>query len=331
MKKTSIQDIANELGVSKGTVSLVLSGKHQGGRISDDMCRKVKQMAERMNYQPNDVARSLSTGKTMLLGIIVTGISNEFFGYLTFHIQEQAKKYGYSVITISTNERLDEFNNAINILLNRQIDGIIFVPVEGGQSSVEKIIKRQVPMVQIDRFYPGICANYIMLDNYKAAFEATELLINKGCKRIAVICYEFDLNALTERQRGCADALEGYGLLDSALFKNINYLEQEENMSRSVYEIKNYKEKVDAIFFCSRGVFITGIKYIFQEGIKVPEDLKLVCFDKIESFPVFKIPVNFIEQPIKEMGEKAVDILINEINGDSDLKQYVFNAKLCFD
>ena len=136
-KKVSIQDIADKLGVSKGTVSLVLSGKAEGSRISDEMSKKVKETAEEMNYQPNEIARSLSTGKTMTIGVIVTDISNEFFGNLTFHIQEQAKKYGYTVITTNTNESLDEFSNAVTTLLNKQVDGIIFVPVDNGRQIAE--------------------------------------------------------------------------------------------------------------------------------------------------------------------------------------------------
>lgn len=91
MKKISMQDIADKLGVSKGTVSLVLSGKAKSGRVSEKTCQKVKQLAAEMNYYPNEIARSLTTGRTMSIGVIVTDISNEFFGNLTFHIQERAK------------------------------------------------------------------------------------------------------------------------------------------------------------------------------------------------------------------------------------------------
>lgn len=330
MAKVSIQDIADKLGVSKGTVSLVLSGKAIGSRISEETCRRVKQMADELNYYPNEVARSLSTGTTMSIGVVVTDISNEFFGYLTFYIQEQAKKYGYTVITINTNEDLKEFDNAITVLLNRRIDGIIFVPVAEGQKVAEKIIERQVPMVQIDRFYPGINASYIIANNYKVSAEAIEMLINKGYQRIAVICYDINLNALMERRRGCIDVLDHHGILDLKLIKNINYEDQEEDLRRSILDIKSSPDKVDAIFFCSRKVFITGIKYMHQEGMKIPDDIEVVCFDKIESFSIANIPINYIEQPIKEMGEKAVDILMEQIKGSKHAQQCILEAKLVF-
>ena len=323
-----MQDIADKLGVSKGTVSLVLSGKAKGSRISDKMSIKVKQAADEMNYYPNEIARSLSTGITMSIGVIVTDISNEFFGNLTFYIQEQAKKYGYTVIITNTNESLDEFNNAVTTLMNQQVSGIIFVPVANGEEVVEKIMKRHLPMVQIDRYHPDIKASYIIVDNYKISAEVTELMIKKGCKRIAVVCYDINLNALTERRQGCIDALNRNELFDPALVKNINYEDQEKEIREAISDLKNNPNKVDAIFFCSRKVFITGIKYMYREGIKIPEDMEVVCFDKIDSFAITNIPINYIKQPIKKMGEKAVNILIEQINGSKEIKQCVFDAEI---
>jgi len=328
MKRVSIQDIADKLGVSKGTVSLVLSGKAQGNRISEKTSLKVKRMAEEMNYYPNEIARSLSTGISMSIGVIVTDISNEFFGNLTFYIQERAKQYGYTVITTNTNESLEEFNSAVTTLLNQQVSGIIFVPVAKGEKIVEKIMKRHLPMVQIDRYHPDINVSYIIVDNYKVSAEVTELMIKKGNKRIAVVCYDINLNALTERRQGCIDVLNQNELFDPALVKDINYEDQEEEIKQAIIDLKNNPNKVDAIFFCSRKVFITGVKYMYREGIKIPEEMEVVCFDKIDSFAITNIPINYIEQPIKKMGEKAVDVLIEQINGAKDIKQYVFDAEI---
>lgn len=328
MKRVSIQDIADRLGVSKGTVSLVLSGKAKGNRISENMTIKVKQMADEMNYYPNEIARSLSTGITMSIGVIVTDISNEFFGKFTFYIQEQAKKHGYTVITTNSNESLEEFNNAVTTLLNQRVAGIIFVPVAGGYEVVDKIMKRNLPLVQIDRYHPDIKASYVIVNNYKISAEVTELMIKKGNKRIAIICYDINLNALTERRQGCIDALKKNNLFDPALVKDINYENQEKEIKDAIIGLKNNPNKIDAIFFCSRKVFITGLKYMHREGVKIPEEMEVVCFDKIDSFAITNIPINYIEQPIKKMGKKAVDILIKQIKGANDIEQLVFDAEI---
>jgi LacI family transcriptional regulator len=326
MATVSMQDIADRLGVSKGTVSLVLSGKAKDKRVSRALCEKIIRTAKDMDYQPNEIARSLRTGFTKTIGVVVTDISNEFFGRFTFHIQEQAKKYGYTVITTNTNESLEEFDDLITILLNKRVDGIIFVPVDNGQDVALKISNNHIPMVQIDRYYPEIDANYIGVNNYKASMEATEALISQGCRRIAVICYDIRLNALLERRNGCADALKRNRLYDPDLIINVDYENQEEEIKQAIISLNNAPLKVDAIFFCSRRICIAGIKYMYQIGIKIPDDMQILCFDKIESFGIANIPVNYIEQPIREMGEKAVDMLIEQINGSDEIRQCVFDA-----
>ncbi|MDR0575214.1 MAG: LacI family transcriptional regulator [Tannerella sp.] len=328
MATVSMQDIADRLGVSKGTVSLVLSGKAKNKRVSRELCEKIVRTAKDMDYQPNEIARSLRTGFTKTIGVVVTDISNEFFGRLAFHIQEQAKKYGYIVITTNTNENLNEFDDLITILLNKRVDGIIFVPVDNGQDIALKIFNNNIPMVQIDRYYPGFEANYIGVNNYKASAEATEALINMKCRHIAVICYDIHLNALTERRNGCIDALKRNGLYEPGLIINVDYEKQEEEIEQAIVDLKNKPFKVDAIFFCSRRICITGIKYMHRTGIKIPDDMQVLCFDKIESFQIANIPIHYIEQPIRNMGEKAVDMLIEQINGSEEVCQYVFDAAI---
>lgn len=325
-----MQDIADKLGVSKGTVSLVLSGKAKGGRVSEKTADRVKKMAAEMHYYPNDIARSLSTGTTMSIGVIITDISNEFFGNLTFHIQEQAKKYGYMVITTNTNERLDEFENAVTTLMNKQVDGIILVPVAGGQEIVERVIRKQVPVVQVDRSFPGIDASSIVIDNYKVSKKAIELLVHKGCRKIASIGYDMNVNALIDRRNGYIDALKRYELLDRTLIKNIDYENQEKQIELAVIDLKNNSEKVEALFFCSKRVFTTGMNYIHREGVKIPDDMEVLCFDKIDAFSIIDYPIHYIEQPIQEMGEKAVDILMEQIDGRKNVVHLVLDAGIVF-
>lgn len=320
-----MQDIADKLGISRGTVSLVLSGKAKTGRISDEMQFKVKKLAKELNYHPNEIARSLSTGVTKSIGIIVTDISNEFFGKMVFHIQERAKHYGYSVITANTNENLNDFDEAVTVLINRQVDGIILVPVEGGNEIVKKIISRKIPLVQIDRYYPDLNSNYIVIDNYDISKQAIELLINEGKRRIAVICYDINLSALTERKQGYIDAMKQRGLFDVELIKNIGYDNQEKEIEQAICDLKKNSDKVDAIFFCSRKVFLAGVKYMVKLNIKIPEDMSVICFDEIDAFSYANIPVIYIEQPIQQMSEKAIDLLIEQLQGNNQIEQLVLD------
>ena len=95
-----------------------------------------------------------------------------------------------------------------------------------------------------------------------------------------------------------------------------------------IIDIKNYKTKDDAIFFCSRRVFITGVEFMHKYKIIIPDEMDVLSFDKIDSFSIANIPFYFIEQPIKEMGEKAVDVLIQQIQGETESKKYILNAEI---
>lgn len=331
MVKVLIQDIADRLGLSKSTVSLILNGKAKEGRICEATCKKVLEAAAEMRYQPNEIARSLSTGKTRSIGVVVTDISNEFFGYLTYYIQKQARKYGYCVIVANSNENLDDFNEAVATLLNRQTDGILLVPVDGGEDTAKRIADRNVPLVQVDRYYPDLAFSYVIVNNYESSVDATEKLIKKGCRRIAVVCYGFQ-NTLIERKQGCVDTLKRHGLLDNDIIKDIDFANQEEDIRQAILDLKNCKEKVDAIFFCSRRVFTNGLKYISQEGIRIPEDMQLFCFDRMDLFSIMNVPINYIEQPVQEIAEQAVDILMEKIKsptGETMRHQRILKTRLC--
>ncbi len=325
-----MQAIADRLGVSRGTVSLVLSGKAKSGRISAELQSNVEALAKELNYYPNEIARSLSTGVTKSIGVVVTDISNEFFGKMVFYIQEQAKQYGYSVIVVNTNECLEDFDEAVTILMNRQVDGIILVPVEGGNEILNRIIKSKIPVVQIDRYYPDINSNYIVIDNYEISKRAVELLIDEGFKRIAVICYDINLIALTDRRQGWIDIMKERCLFDANLIKDIGYENQDIEIENAIIDLKNNSDSVDSTFFCSRKVFLAGVQNMFKHNIKIPEDMRVICFDKIDAFSFTNIPITYIEQPIKQMGKKAIDLLLGQIGGDDEIQHLVLSSEIKF-
>lgn len=182
MTEVSLKNIAEKLGISVATVSLVLNGKAKNGRISDEMVKKVKDCAREMNYQPNRIARSLRTRRSNTIGLIVADISNIFFGKLAFYIQEEAEKHGFSVVITNTNESDEKMDDAIRILRGQQVDGFIIVPTENGEKSIQNLINNKIPLVLIDRHYPSVQSSYVMTDGYTTSLKATNQLIKKVAK-----------------------------------------------------------------------------------------------------------------------------------------------------
>ena len=165
MKRVSLKTIADQLGVSVTTVSLVLSGKVQKGRVGEETIKKIKAKAKELDYTPNILAKSLRMGESKTLGLVIADISNAFFGALAKYIQEYAEKEGYAVIIVNTNEKLDKMDEMIQLLKARQVDGFIITPTENSKSLIEDLTTEKIPFVLVDRTFPDLEVNSVLINN----------------------------------------------------------------------------------------------------------------------------------------------------------------------
>ncbi len=316
MSKVLLKDIAKELGVSSATVSLVLNGKEKEGRVSKIMADKIRQKAIDMNYEPNNLARSLRVGKTYTIGLIVADISNIFFSSLAFHIQEYAEELGYAVIIANTNESDVKMERMIDVLRSRQVDGFIIVPTENGEPIIEDIVKRKIPLVLLDRAFPNVQANHVVIDNYQASRNAVQYLLEKGCKRPALFIYDTCLMHMQERKRGYIDAMKSAGLYNPDLIKEVRFSNLKCDIEKGLDDLVKGKDKehIDAVYFATNTISMLGVKHLMDLKINIKEDLKIVCFDKSDAFDFIDFPMPYIVQPIPEMGKYAVDLLVQQID-----------------
>ncbi|MDR0681732.1 MAG: LacI family transcriptional regulator [Dysgonamonadaceae bacterium] len=317
MNRVSIKDIAHELGVSIATVSLVLNGKDKNGRVGKEMAEKIRHKAKEMNYEPNNLARGLRMGVSNTIGLIVTDISNLFFANLAFHIQEQAEKFGYSVIITNTNESNLKLEKMINILKSKLIDGFIIVPTEHGESLIQNLVKRNMPVVLIDRYFPNLKVSSVIVDNYNASKKALRCLINEGCRNIGLVIYKSDLQHMLDRKKGYVDELQNAGLYNSALIKEINYSSITNDITIAMESLLSLENEVDGIFFATNTLSMLSIKYMREMNIKLYEDIKVVCFDKSDVFDFIPVHIPYVQQPIAEMGTNAVRLLIEQMKRKS--------------
>ncbi len=313
MTRVSIKNIAQAIGVSNATVSLVLNGKEKDGRVSKEMADRIRKAAKEMNYEPNNLARGLRIGRSQTIGLIVADISNLFFSNLAFHIQEYAEKFGYSVIITNTNESDLKMEKMTNVLKSRSVDGFIIVPTESGQPYIEDLIKRNIPVVLIDRSFPEIAVSSVMVDNYSASVKALKSMVNQGCRNIGLIIYKSELKHMDDRKQGYIDVLEEYGSYNPSLIKEINYLNITSDVEIAVESLLLKENNVDGIFFATNSLSMAGIKQLMRLNVDIPDKLKIVCFDKSDAFDFIQFPVTYVQQPIPEMGRTAVDLLISQI------------------
>ena len=320
----SMQDIADRLGVSKSTVSLVLSGK-AGSRVSEEMKKKVLKEAKELNYHVNDVARSLRTGASKLISVIVTDISNEFFGRLTFHIQEKAKKAGYLVLTINSNESLQEFEDISRALISKKVDGVIAVPTPGGDEAISYILSQGVPVVAVDRMCSGVNVDYVGVDNYSAAKDAMEGLVADGMRRIAMVGLDLDIPPLNARRKAYEDVMETHGLSEFTDVRLVPFDSEEDSGIDSVVDdLKGF----DAVFFTSRRVFTQAMSCLSGGGADGNDSFPcLLCFDDVKPYMTSRYDIRYVEQPVEEMAAKAFELLMRKIQGDSSTDSYIFPTR----
>jgi LacI family transcriptional regulator len=221
-KKASLKDIASKVGVSTALVSYVLNNQDEERRVGKEIAIKIREAAVALNYTPNQIARSLKTRKTNTIGIVVADINYRYTSGVTKSIEAECQKFDYTVIYGSSGESAAKFERLVSLLVDRQVDGLILVPVEGCAPAIERLNKQEIPFVLIDRILPDVHANIIAIDNAKTAYQSTMQLIRNGHKRIGFLSYRSGLLNLADRKNGYLAALREAGLeADAALIKEI--------------------------------------------------------------------------------------------------------------
>ncbi len=332
MTKVSLKVLANEVGVSVATVSLVLSGKGKNGRVSKKTSQKIIDKANELNYVPNSLAKGLKMGQSETIGLIVADISNVFFGTLALHIQNYAEKHGYTVIIGNTNERVEEMAKMINLMNARQVDGLIITPTEGSDELVKHLIDNNKPLVLIDRSFPELNADSVLINNFEISYTSTKQLIRQGCRNIAFVTYKQDHYHINERRRGFTEAMKDEGTYNAENIREVRYEFLRSDMEKAISYIISKKEKIDGVFFATNSLSLAGVKSLLEQHVAVQKDIQVMCFDESEAFYLLPISFPFIKQPIEEMGKRAITLLVNQIenNGkkETEVEHCVIKAEL---
>lgn len=313
MKRVSIKDIASAAGVSTATVSLVLTGKGKDGRVSKEVSEKVRTIAEEMHYQPNRLAMSLQSGRSQTIGLLVADISNPFFGSLAFYIQDEMEKAGYAVIIVNTDESEVQMERMIMLLKSRQVDGFIIVPTEYGDKCIQNLIDEHIPLVLVDRYYPSLCTENVLIDNYQASYVATQYLIKQKCRKIALFIYQNSQPHMIERKNGYRDALKEADLYEEGLICEVHYRTMQKDIVEAVISLVEKQKDLDGILFATNTIAITGIKQLLNLELRISEDIHVVCFDKSDAFEFMPVFIPYIHQPIDEIGRLSSRYLISQI------------------
>jgi len=310
--KVSINDIANQLKISKTTVSFILNGKAKEKGISDKLVEKVLALTEELGYVPNQFAQSLRTGRTNIIGLLVEDISNQFFSTFARNIEEKAHKNGYRIIYCSTENNDKRARDFLKMFWNLGVDGCIVTPTIGLAKDIKAYADKGMNIILFDRFFKDTPIDYVVLDNEGGAFEGTTHLIRQGYRKVAFITIGLKLSQMEGRLKGYQMAMEEAGMEPMAF--TLPYVRVKSEYVKAISNILKENSDLDGILAATNYVSITALEAISKSGLNIPKDIALVSFDDNELFRVYTPSISAIVQPIEEMSQAIVDTLLEKIS-----------------
>lgn len=317
-KKSTILDIAKELNVTASTVSRALRNHP---RISKSTKKAVWEMAEKLNYQPNNIAAALRKGKSNIIGVMVPTSDRHFFASVIRGIEEVIREEGYNLIICQSDDQLSKEQLNIEALLKIQVDGIIAsVAKETTDFMHYKKIKSQgVPLVLYDRVSESLEVNAVVTDDYLGAYKAVTHLIEQGCKRIIHFAGQQHINIYQDRLKGYMDALKEHGLpvRDELVIEADLILDTEqvlESGRKMTEKLLKMSEPPDAIFSSSDFAAMGAIQVLKEHKIRIPEDVAIVGYSNDFSASVIEPNLTSVDQHTKRMGNFAAQLFLEQIN-----------------
>lgn len=320
----TIKDIAKALKLSTSTVSRALSDSYQ---ISPKTKKVVAEYAAKINYQPNPIAQSLKVRKSHTIAVVVSELANSFFSQVIDGVDTLAHEKGYNVIIAQSHEKFDIEESILKYLSGRSVDGIIIsVSLETKDFSFLKELKqRGMPIVFVDRIANDLDTHKVILNNYKASYDATTYLIKKGYRRIAALASVVNLSITQERLAGYMAALN-----DNRISINNNYIRHCKpgaTLGQEIAKVLSYfqrlKQKPDAVIGLSDKLTTGMLREMVRQKIKIPEEMAIMGFSNNDLTELFSPPLSIIKQPAFEMGKVATELLIRLIESKRPVTEFI--------
>ena len=324
-KRVSQRDIARRLGVNVSTVSRALNGLPG---VSAELRQKIEQLALQQDYQPNPFAMSLRYDTTRTIGIIVPDLAFSHYAHIVKHIETEAKKNGYMCIVTDSGDKYSHEVECVNQLLSKHVEGIVLCLSQETNdfAHIKRLKDRHIPVVLFDRVADVGCST-VSVNDVESGRQATLHLIDSGKRRIAFLGGPNKLKQTADRKHGYLEALRERGMnirKDLVKCGNVSF---NSGLSRTL-ELLDLPERPDAIIADHGLLAIASLQAIYSKGLRIPEDVAVIGFmsDWVSDISVPRI--TFVKQNLKEIGSKTFKLLLDQINGEQNIKHITVNARL---
>lgn len=307
--RATINDVAKLASVSKATVSRVMNGK---GNVGEEVKAKVLDAIKQLNFEPSGIARSLANRKTGLVGLIIPDITNPYFPMLARGVEDAAHRHGYTVLQCNTDNDAEIEYGYIKKLNEQEVEGIVLVSSNLSDEISRQLMKFQTPIVFCDRVSPHTLIDSVTVDNYLAAFQATEYLISLGHEKIMHIGVPAKIESAKLREMGYLDACARHGLEPILKYGPFAFESGYQIVHATIEE-----EGATAIFAANDLIALGAMKALAEKGYSVPDDVAVLGCDDIFAASICSPQLSTIVQPAYQMGVKALDMLYERMTGYS--------------
>ncbi len=310
---STISDVARLAGVSTMTVSRVVNNS---GYISQATRERVERAVEQLGYVPNALARGLRFKQTKTIALILTDITNPFFTTVARGVEDAASEQGFNVIFCNTDEDEGDEGEYLNMLLQKQVDGILLVPARCSSESISLLQSRSVPVVVLDRRVPGVQVDTVRGDSEEGAYQLVRYLLGLGHHGIAVLSGPRSVSTATDRVDGYRRAMAEAGVrVDESMVHHDAF--SQEGGYRMAKRALAAGPHPTALFAGNNFIAAGAFRALQEAGLKVPEDVSLVAFDDLAQSLAMEPFLTVAAQPAYEMGRRATELLLDRLAGEA--------------
>ncbi|MDF9797921.1 DNA-binding LacI/PurR family transcriptional regulator [Catalinimonas alkaloidigena] len=312
MKQVTLKELAKKLNISPSTVSRAL---HDHPKIAPKTKEAVLKLAQELDFQPNPLALNLRTQRSKNLGVIVPKISYPFYASAISGIESMAIQQGYHIIICQSEESYEREVASTKALAKSRVDGLI-VSLSGQTKNYDHfraIMQKNIPLVFFNRECEALETSKVIIDNVQAGKQAVEVLIDAGCKRIAVLAGPQSIHISNQRIHGYRLALEKNQISpDPALIFHCDF--SEVSGYQNTFKLLAHKPRPDAIFAVSDRLAIAAVKAIKEHNLKIPQDISVMGFNNDPVTTIVEPQLSTIDQQPYEMGQKAAKLFFDQLN-----------------
>jgi len=319
MKYVTLKMVAEKAGVSVNTASRAINNKPD---INEKTKKRILKVAQELGYIRNAAAVALRTKKTRTIGVVIADNRNPFYAEVLNGIEEASRKKDYHIILANTQRDYKKEEEAINLLLAKRVDGLLITPVQDRDDDIKNLIDANIPFVIVGRDFENIEVEAVYNDEVKGGFLATEYLIKKGHKRIALVDGFLYKSPARGRLEGYKKALKKYGIpLDDDLL-SVGDIDVKDGYKRTN---QLFEKELDftAIFAYNDMMAFGAMQAIQEKGLRIPQDIGLVGYDDIPFSSLISPALSTIRLKKQELGTESVKLLLSRINGNRKMTKKV--------